>query len=186
MARDYYVNGPTLVQVKGKTGSSIATLQELGTCESPIRISLQLYNLDIRVNAFGDIPPEVQFMGGIATISMSLVNFDKAILDECLRLSMGGATTIGTMPTTGARMRGTGARFASDYNFIGLNMTSPVEGKPYRFLNSQLFGSPFEHPLGAERSVTAISWRALALAIDPYGAGSGFGGTVLFDNVLDS
>lgn len=188
MPRNFYINGPTLVQVKGKTGSSIATIQELATCESPIRISLQVFNLDIRADAFGDIPPEVQFMGAIVTVSMSLVNFDKAILNECLRLGMGGAATVGYLPQTGTRMGGPGVRFDSNYNFIGLNLTSPAEGTPYRFLNSQLFGSPFEHPLGAERSITALNWRCIAWnpGGDPYNSGQGFGGLPIWDHVLDS
>lgn len=186
MARSFVINGPTLVQVKGPVGSAIASLSELGVCDRPITCQLDISKLDIDVDAFGQIPPDSQVMGGMMTVSTTFVHYDKTILDECLRLGMGGPTTVGTLPQTGTLMGNGAARFAANNYFIGLNLTSPVEGKPYRFLYAEVHGNPFSLPLGAERSLTTVTWRCRAYTADPYNGGQGFGTTTIWDNTLDS
>ncbi len=104
MVRQYYVNGESLVLVKGAVGSEIATLSELGLADSPITITQYWNHLDITVNAYGQAPPEIQWMNGWATITMRLVHFDPTVMDICARLSMGGAPAIGTVGRAGALM----------------------------------------------------------------------------------
>lgn len=187
MSRAFFQSGETMVSVKGNATSSIASLSELGMVELPLSLSLDFRYLDIRVDAFGQVPPELQFMLALANASMPFVHFDLTVLKECIRLSMGGAPAYGQLPRAGTFMGGNGAaRFAAGYNFIGLNMSSPVGGDPWRFLHSHLSQNPIEYPIGAERTVARVNWRAIPYVQDPYNSGDGSQGVTLFDNTLDT
>lgn len=187
MARDFFINGETLVQVKSNTASSISSLSELGLAEGEIRCVPGFRHMDIIVNAWGNgqVPPEVQFMLSDITIQMTLVHVDTTVLRECVRLSMAGASAEGTLPHTGARMGNNAARFAAGNNYIGLNLTSPIGGLPWRFLTAYLTGPPFDWPLGTERSVVTCNWRAIPYTTDPYNGGNGSLGAILWDHSSD-
>lgn len=150
MARDLFINGETTVSAAGSV---------LGLASDPIVVSLDLKGLDVKSNSFGDVPFEVQFMGGEATIKMTLVHFDRAVVDTIVAKSMGGAA-IGQLPRAGTRMGGGG-------NFFALSLNSPVGSKPWTFPNSYLTGTPIEFPLGAERSLMSLTFRAIPYAADP-------------------
>lgn len=191
MARDFYINGETMVYVKGRSDSGIGTLQELGLSTGPVTVSFDFRHRDINVNAWGDeIPPEVQWMLAGANVSMNLVHYDPSILDICVMESMAGAPAIGQMRRAGARMGNNGVRFAAGgllgNHFIGLNLASPVAGKPWRFYFSYLTQSPIQYPLGTEKSVVTLNWRAIPYTTDPWGGGTGAQGTPLWDHTLDS
>lgn len=188
MSRDFQINGPCLVLVKGASSSTIGTLQQLGLSDGPIRVVFDSRVLDIKVDAWGEVPPEVQFMNAQAMVQMTLVHFDQSVLNTCVRESMAGAAggATGVLPITGARMGNNAARFAATNHWIGLNLSSPVGGLPYRFFYSMLSGPIAEIPLGAERSVVNLNWRVIPYTTDPYGNGAGAGGQALWDNTLDT
>ena len=153
MARAFYVNGESLILVKSRSDSAIATLSELGLTEGPVRITPELRHRDISPDAWGgEIPIDTQWMNGAFQITTDLIHYDAAVLDECLRLSMGNATAVGTVGRAGIRLGGGVARFAVGNNLIGLNLSSPIAGKPYRFYHTYLTGNPVEIPLGTRRS----------------------------------
>jgi hypothetical protein len=94
-----------------------------------------------------------------------------------------------------ARMGNNAARFAAGNNYIGLNISNPVGGIPYRFFYTYLAEPPFEHPMGTEKSIFSLNWRAIPYTQDPYGGGAaqpntvpGFGalGALLYDHNLDT
>lgn len=188
MARDYFLNGETLVSVKGPTGSTIASLTELGLAESPIVVTPHFRHKAIKVDAWGDGAPETQFFLASVTVSMSLVHIDRTVLDECIRLAMAGGagvgTAVGRLPRAGARMGNGGARFASNNNYIGLNLYSPVGNKPWRFYFAYLM-DPLSSPLGTERTPFGLQWQVDAYTVDPWNSGSGASGTTLWDHQLD-
>lgn len=188
MARDFFINGETLVSVKGNTSSSISSLSELGLAEGPIRVTPDGKHMDINVNAWGngEVPPEVQYFLSEVRIQMALVHVDTTVLRECVRLSMGGASAEGTLPHTGARMGNNAARFAAGNNFIGLNLSSPIGGLPWRFYYAYLTGPPIDWPLGTERSVIGLNWRVIPYTQDMYNGGNGSLGAVLWDHTNDS
>ena len=190
MARDYYINGEVLVRVKGKVGSSIATIQQLGLTDRDgiVQITPQYIHEDIPVDAWGDAPPEIQFFLGTMNVSMTLVHFDQAILEECLRLSQAGPTTAGTLPRAGTRMGGGASRFAAGNNYIGLNLTAPANAQPWRFFFSYLTGPPVVWPLGTRRSHVRLNWRVIPYTTDPYQDGSFAASTnvVLWDRNADT
>lgn len=197
MARDFWINGETMVYVKGRSDSAIASLTELGLADSSIRITPNFRYDDIKVDAWGEIPPEVQFMLSDVMITMTLVHFDRSVLATCLQLSQGGAPSEGQMARAGQRLGNNQPRFGpatgspptgnnAGNNYIGLNLSSPVAGQPWRFYYTYLTGPPMEFPLGAERSVVTLHWRAIPYTQDPYQGGLGAYGQYLWDHTLDN
>lgn len=197
MARGFQIAGECMVLVKGNTNSSINAISQLGLCSDSVDVSYGIVHQDIKVNAWGNMgpPPEEQCFLSDVTVSMSLVHFDEAVLKECVRLSMGGAPVEGQMPRTGALMGGQVARFAAGNNYIGLNLTSPVAGNPYRFYYARLAAQPFRANMGTERQLVVLNWRVIPYTTDPWGgspaqpntvAGTGSLGALLWDRTLDT
>lgn len=192
-----------MVSVKGYSGSTIGSLTQLGLAHNGILIRLNFKHRDINVDSWGpEVPVDVQCFLADAQISMQIVDVDRAVLDRVLEHSMGIAATggiVGQMPHAGQRMgqgaisAGPTARFGN--NYIGLNISSPIGGKPWRFYYTYLTGTPFEQPIGTERSIFTLNWRAIPYTNDPWGGGSaqaaGAAGTgalnaYLFDSTLDT
>jgi len=197
MARDFFINGETMVLVKGNVASAIPTLTQLGLCDSPVRITFNFKYKDINVDSWGntEVPTDVQCYLTDANIQTQLVHYDQPVLEACMNESLGSAVTIGTMQRTGTRMGNNAARFSAANSYIGLNLTSPVAGLPWRFWYAYMVGPPITIPLGTERSLTVVNWRAIPYTNDPWGggtaqpgtaAGTGSFGAVLFDRTLDS
>ncbi len=187
MARDFWVNGESMVYVKGASASYIANLTELGLSEGPIRIIPSYRHKDINLDAWGLAAAEVQFMLAECQISMTLIHFDRTVLAACLQESL-GATPLneGTMNRAGARLGNGAAPFAATNHFISLNISSPVAGLPWKFPTTYLTGPPMEFPLGTEKSSVVLNWRAIPYTTDPYNGGLGALGTVLWTHTADS
>lgn len=186
MALVIFENGPTLVQVKGHAGTAISSLSQLGTSEDQVTWSPRFYHDDVIVGGtYGpNVPVDCQFMLSDAFITMNLVYYDQSVLEACIQEANAGASAFGTMVRAGTLMGGQFSRFASGNHFIGLNLTSPVEGKAMRFLAAYLTGQPLNYPIGPKRSIVQLTWRAI-----PYPENnifSGSAGIKLFDNTLDT
>lgn len=183
MARAIHINGESLVAVRGPAGSLIANAQQLGLSDSSIRVIINTINDDIKIDAWGRAPTDIQRMNTTANVSMSLVDFDRAILAECVRLAMGG-TTFGQVGRAGVRLGGGNALNAAGNNFITLVIYSPQDSFPWRFYASYLVGPPVEYPLGVERSVVVLNWRVIPYTTDAWNSGNGSADAILFDNVI--
>lgn len=189
MARDYQINGEAMVSVKSNPLSSIAALTQLGLSDNSISWSVTFKHMDIAVDAWGGDngpPPEVQAFLIEANIQMTLVHFDRTVLEECVRLSTGGGAVEGSLPRAGSRMGGGVARFAAGNNFIGLNISGPVSNRPLRFYFAYLTGTPIVYPIGTRRTVASMNWRAIPYTVDPWNGGAGALGTVIYDHTLDT
>ncbi len=190
MARDYFINGETLVLVKGRADSAIGSLQQLGLSDAPIAIRMNFHHKDIGVDAYGATVPETQVMGGDATISMTLVHFDRSVLATCVNESLGGATAEGLLQRAGSRMGNNLPRFGAGgflgNHYIGLNLTSVVAGIPWRFYYTFLANPPVEFPLGTEKSIVRLQWRAIGYTVDPWNGGLGSLNQPIFDHILDT
>lgn len=167
MGVDLFQAGEVLVSVKGSAGSAIAGVSQLGYCESPVSWSPTFQKLDVIINAFGTTPAEVQMMGIMASISMSLVYFDPAILDALLSESAAGAGSAGANSRAGARMGNGQPLYSAGCHFFSVGLSSPVANKPYTFLACQLVDNPLTWPLGAERSVVQVNFRAISYSPVP-------------------
>lgn len=200
MARGWFVNGETLVLVKGRSDSGIASLSQLGLSPDKISVEPQYYHEDINVDAWGKAPAEVQWMLGTLNVRMTLVNVDMQVLSICAALSQGGApaaiaapqsfAAAGVMNRAGTTMGGNVARFAPGNNYIGLNLSSPIGNLPFRFFYAYLAQPPYSIPLGTEKSIITLNWRVIPYTQDPAGISNGviYGATnyALWDTTLDS
>jgi len=178
----------TMVGVKSRSDSGIASLTNLGLADTGIRISINTRFDDIMVDAWGqEIPIDVQWMLADANISMTLVHFDRAVLDVCMALSMGGGSiAIGQVARAGQRLGQGLSRFTIGNNLIGLNLSSPVGNKPWRFWYTYLTGPAVEFPLGTKRSIVTLNWRAIPYTTDPFNGGTGAQGSQLWDYSQDT
>lgn len=201
MARDFHINGESMVFVKGAAGTLIASLTQLGLADSPIVVTPRSHYADINVDAWGgrEVPVDVQYKLSDITVQINLIHYDREVLRTCLQLSMGGGLIPGgidgALGRTGTRLGGGVGRFAAGNSYIGLNIASPVDGLPWRFYYAYLADNPATYPLGAEKSVVQTVWRVVPYTNDPWGggtaqpntvAGTGSAGAVLFDHVLDT
>lgn len=188
MPRTIYINGESMVQTLFPAGSTISGISQLGLTVDAIEVVLQVHSEPILVDAYGKGNPiDEQVFGGEATIMMNLVDFNPTALAECVRLSFpvfggAGTTAEGALGRAGAR-RGGGAATAAGAgsSYIGLNITSPVAGLPYNFPAAYLRDEPYRFPLGTERSIVRLTWRALAYQLDPWGGGTGSLGAILYN-----
>lgn len=187
MTRTFHVNGETMVYVKGAVGTFIANLSELGLSDTSINIQEDYGQQDVVVDAWGkNAAVDMQVLGGFCTVAMTLVHFDREVLRECIRLSMGGGTAEGMRARAGTFMGANNARFAAGWKYISLNLSSVVDLLPWRFYNAYLTGPPVQWPLGTERSVVSLNWRVIPYVQDPWQGGVGSLDHILYDHVLDN
>ena len=186
MARDFHINGESLVLVKGASNTAISSLAQLGLAAGPIIVQADLAHFDLNVDAWGDVPADVQWMLGGLTITMDLIHYDRDVLNVCHSLSMGGALALtpGQMARAGTRMGGGFARFAAGNRYIGLNIASPQEGIPWRFFYAYIV-SGWTYELSVKRTVTQVTWEVVPYTQDPWGAGLGASNYPLWDHTLD-
>ena len=188
MARDFFVNGPCMVYVKGRTDLSIAGFTELGLSDAPIRVRPQFNHSNMKVDAAGNESPDYQFMLAHVELVISLVHFDRAVLDVCLQEAMGGAPAIGQQVTAGTRL-GNNLPLYSPGNgvngnhYVTVGLSSPTGAKPWQFLASYMTGPPMDFPLGVERSVVMTNWKCVCYQADPYNNGLGAYGVPLWNHV---
>ncbi len=187
MGRDYFVNGESMVFVKGSAGSGIAALSQLGLSSDEIRITQNFRHEEINLDAWGGlVPNELQVMLFDVQVSINLIHFDPVILEVCETESLGGAPAIGSVARAGVRLGNNLPRFANGNHFIGLNIASPVGQKPWRFYSAFMTGNPVTWPLGTGKSIVSTNWRAIAYQPDPWGGGTGAQGAVIYDHTPDS
>lgn len=200
MSRDIAINGEAMVSVKGRSDSSIANLTQLGLAVDAVRLSFEYVQDPIIVDAYGpQIPMDLQVNLASVYISMTLVHYDRDVLAFCVQESFGGGSTEGSLVRAGQRMGNNLPRFApggvNGNHYIGLNIFAPVSGIPWRFWYAYLTAQPTEIPLGTQRSLVSMTWRAIPYTQDPWGgsasqpgttAGGGATGAIIFDHTLDS
>ena len=181
-----------MVTVRGRADSAlIGSLATLGLSEDAIQVTEQYNRDDIAVDAYGNTngvnPPDQQIFGAQAFIRMRLVHYDPLVLQECIRISIGGAGALeGELSRAGTLMGGGVALLAAGNNFITVTILSPVGGIPWRFFACELHGNPVVYPLGTKRSVVELNWRAIAYSIDPWNGGTGSLGVPLYDHTAQT
>ncbi len=221
MARDFQVPGTYLVCVRGGahwSGGTSGVSFELGLAVDSVKISPKFYNKDLHTDDFGpDCPAEIINQLAEATISMSLVHYDAEILDTCMSEGMGGGLNplptggvpgfnplAGMMVGAGAPMGGLKPIFASGNKFISLYLINDpaTAAVPWHFPATYLTSQPLILPLGSEKTVAELSWRAIpykppAVAFTLPGGGAPFSflpslykevmssGAILWDHVAD-
>lgn len=159
----------------------------MGLAVDRITIQPNFRHRDITLDAWGgEVPAEVQAMLFDVNISMALVYFDNTVKDVCLQLSIGGAGAIGQTTRAGTLLGNGVGRFAVGNNYIGLNIASPIGQKPWRFYFTYLTGPPMEYPLGTEKTIMVLNWRAIPYVVDPWRGGLGATNYPIWDHSLDA
>lgn len=172
--RQFVINGESMVSIFGPQGSAISAGSQLGLTTNAIAVALHIVSKPLIVDAYGqDNPVDEQVFGGAATITMDLIHFNPAALAECVRLSFPSASTEGLEGRAGTRRGGAIATGSAGNNFITLNIASPVQGLYWSFPTVYLKDDPYHFPLGTEKSVVRLIWRALAYSTDPWNGGTG-------------
>ena len=172
MARDFYINGETLVKVKTRTVASGnedveesligSNLFELGLTDGLIRITPTFKRKDIYVDDYGPgVPAETMTLMAEASVEMTLIQFDQDILDLVIGESTGGSLAGSFQQGAGVLMGNDAELFDEDCYYVSLNLLSPVESKPWRFPTCYLADRPFMFPLGTEKSAVQLTWRAV-------------------------
>lgn len=185
--RDIFENGVVMVGVTGNSISSIPTNTNLGIADTPVRMEFEFNHDPITTDAGGRfVPMDVQGFLGTAIVSFNLIHFDKTVMREVMRLSQGAPAQDGTLTRAGKRLGGNNARFAPGWNYVSLNLSSPIGLLPWRFLNAYLTGRPVQWPLGTERSLLQVNFRVIPYTTDPWNNGAGAEGLVLYDHGTDA
>jgi hypothetical protein len=169
VTRDYVINGETLVKVKGNGALASsgfpgeAALWELGLASEAVRVVPRFSYQDVHTDDFGpNIPAEVMWMLADVRIEMVLVHYDRAVLDACISEAMGGISFPAGAIAPAGQCLGRGLPlFSSGNHYVSLSLMSPVLGVPWRFPASYLDSSPLIIPLGTERTLAHLSWRAI-------------------------
>lgn len=193
MTAAFNVNGETLLRVKGGAhmgNAPIGTLSDLGLSMGTVEVSPSFYYHDVKADDFGpNVPVDVQWMLSQVLIKTTLLWYDRDVLDCALNESMGGGGgrlflnaakdlgpgRIGTVGPTGQLLGCRNRIHASGNHFFSLNLTSPVLGKPWRFLRCHFTDRPVIRKIGTAVTMADITIRALPYA-DPYRSGNPNGG----------
>lgn len=164
-------NHVTAEAVGNATGAT--NRSELGLASDSITVIPRFYHLDYKVDDFGpNVPPEVQTLLAECFIKMTLVHYDDFILRLCMNESMGGGgfpmTTLdgslgkdGTLAGAGTPLGGGKARLSNGNHFIGLNLVTIAGELNWRFPTAYLAEPPVTIPLGTEKSLVILNWRAI-------------------------
>lgn len=171
MAQGYFINGESLVKVRGHPfGETAATL---GIAKGPIIVSPTFFHQPIHTDSQGPhSPANVLWMGAILNIRMILTYFDRDLLEKCIQESMAGqveneAMVIpGTLMADGTNQAGS---LSEEVHFIELQIMSSVANKPFDIPGAYLTRQPFEFPLGTEASAVVLNWEAIAYGANPDG-----------------
>lgn len=219
MSRSFHINGESLVRVKfglhlisgaipfsGSAPISLAsgcTVYELGLAEEAVTIVPHFRHQDVHADDFGPhIPAEVLAQLSDCTIHMKLIHYDRNVLDACMGEALGGTspnTPAGAVLGPTNQPLGAGHTLGSSgCHYVSLNILSPVENVPWRFPASYLPALPLEMPLGTEKTVVDLVFRAIPY-VSPYstyqsqGRGTIFipqeiasSGARLWDHTLDT
>ncbi len=167
MARDFLINGESMVTVKGGAHTSgIRNVTQLALASEGIIVSPRIYSHSVKVDDFGPyVPPEVMIQIAEVNISMTLVHTDYDVLRECIAESIGGMTTWGMLSPAGTMMGRGKALYTSGCHWMGLSIASPFMGIPWTFPSAYLPSPPINIPLGTTRMLIQLDWRAIPYVV---------------------
>jgi hypothetical protein len=181
-------------------GMAPAGLWQLGLAADSVTITPRFKHKDIKVASFGsEIPAEIQALLLDVGISMDLIHYDNTILDAVMCESLGGSVEsplnipgslellalTGTTVPAGTLLGNGIPVLSSGCHFFHLNILSPQQGYPWRFLATYMDGNPLTIPLGVKASIVKCNFRAIPYAIPASVSGEGgtlsFGEGILFE-----
>lgn len=171
MPRDIQIPGECIVEVKGNGALALSgvvatdgQLHELGLASDSIQVAPVFRHQGIRSDDFGETPPEVMVNAHEVKISMTLIHFDRDVLNACLMESMGGGVydvdTFGRLAPGGRLLSNNLALMASGNHFISLGLRTSV-GEPWYFPSAYLAEQPALYPVGVQAQAVVLNWQAV-------------------------
>ena len=127
-------------------------LGELGFSQDQVRIIPRFQHRDVMADDFPATPALILWMLADVIVEMNLSYFDANILDACIKMSM-SSSTFGTFVGAGTIQTFTTLQVGG----------SGDQGAPWNFPKAYLAEQPMEWPLGNERSVVRLRWRAVGI-----------------------
>ena len=145
MAKAFYTQGNTLVKYDNS---------ELGYAENAVKIVPRFHHKDIYADDFGpDSPALILWMLADFTIEMTLVYFDQTVIYNAIKDAMGGGT-LGQFAGAGTPING---------KQLDIESSTDATGNNWSFPKAYLAERPMEWPLGNERSLVHLTFRAVGL-----------------------
>lgn len=191
MPRNFVINGESMVSVTGPDGVAfLSGGSQLGLTTDAITVDLEINSEPLIVDAYGkNNPVDEQVFGGTATIVMNLIHFNAGVLAAIVQMQFpayGVTVAEGALGRAGSR-RGGGINLgAPGNNYITLSIYNAVPNSAstvqscFQFPTAYLKEQPYHFPLGTEKSVVRLVWRALAYSVDPWNNGTGSQGVPLY------
>ncbi|MCC6425110.1 MAG: hypothetical protein IT447_16675 [Phycisphaerales bacterium] len=163
MPRDIVINGESMVTVKGNAFvSGLRSVSQLGLTSESITVSPRLYHYELKANDFGpNVPAEVMNNIAEVRIFMTLVHFDYQILRDCISESQAGMPTFGALAPAGMTLGRGASLYSSGCHWMSMSISSTDERFPWTFPTAYIPTPPLEIPLGTERSLVRLEWRAI-------------------------
>ncbi len=166
-----------------------SNLYDLGLSVDQIKIAPTFHHVEQKSDDFGpNGVPETRWEIADCRIDMDLVHYDPDVLDACMVESMGGGIIVpvgsplippttagivgfnnapqnsffaGVLPSMGTPMGGNFPPLSSGNHYMSLSILSPQGNYPYRFPTAYMPSNPLEIPLGTNKSIVRLSWRAI-------------------------
>lgn len=176
MARDFVINGPTMVHVKGGAHGALTEYTELGLSVDQIRVVPNFGHEDVPCTDFGpNAPPDVLTRLASVRVDLTLVHYDADVLHYLLNESLGW----GEPNLTDVRMAPNGTplgaglpMYASGNHLVTVSLTAAhmggnvVEGNDLTrpdvvFRSCYLDDVPAVIPLGTNATQAAVRLRAI-------------------------
>jgi hypothetical protein len=117
---------------------------------------------------------------------MTLIHFDPDVVEEIVRLSMGGGNLAGRVGRAGTLLGNGLAMFANGNNYFSLNIASPAGQRPWRLIACYMPQPAVQWPLGTEKTVCSLSFRAIPYTSDPWQGGIGAQNYPCYSHTLDT
>lgn len=163
MPRGWFINGDSMIRVKGglhMSGGRIGVLSELGLAKDQIKITPRIGYEEVNPTGWGVSPADLNTQGGEILISCTLIDIDYDVLKVCENESR-AVEVDGTLAPTGEFLGGLKSVHSSGNHFFTLNISSPVEQRPIRFLSVAMHETPYVLPLGNDASEVEVTFRAI-------------------------
>lgn len=180
MPRLYQIFGEFIVKLYGSQFNNVLpgaefdeiVSVELGLTSESTVIVPRFYHQDVHSDDFGtEVPAEVLINLADVNIRMTLVHFDMDVLRICMRMGMGfGPGTVddlaedGGLGPCGQPMGANEVVGLHPNRFIRMSLIPARfqgNGFPWRFKSCYLDSRPLEIPVGTERTLVKLSWRAI-------------------------
>jgi hypothetical protein len=165
------LSGGVIVSIPATSGvglisGGISEMVDLGLCEGPITVRPRFFHKPMRVDDFGPYgSPEVMWNLAECDVEMTLIHYDREILDIVVSESMAGSIS-GFLIGCGVPMGGGLPLYASGNHYVSVNLLPPPPDGinpyiPYFFPSCYLAEPPVVIPLGTTRSSVMLNWKAI-------------------------